>query len=340
MLVVFPILGCIITVVSIFSLAFITRRLKEMEGRLSDLQTDQYPHGYLDVQATTMVEHDLKLYRRLRIASIIGLFGFLACAPLFYYELDPGEVAVVRNFGGSLAGSTQEPGLKLKAPWQEVIKYDVRNNTISFIKDASENYVGGKATGPQITVNDSGGASANVDIQVQYSIKPEIAQELYTRYGSQSTFVSQIVASTVRSKAREVAGGITTINLLTNRGEFSAALTKELEHAWEDDGVTVENVMIQEVRYPEAITSRYAEAQAAEVAKAKAQNDQETAKVEAETKLIEAEGEAAANAALTQSLSDAVLMERYINALKDIGQNGNLVVVPEGSMPMLNLPAQ
>lgn len=80
---------------------------------------------------------------------------------------------------------------------------------------------------------------------------------------------------------------------------------------------------------------RYNEAQAAEVAKQKAQNEQETAKVEAETKKIEAQGEADANAVLANSLNDQVLQQHYIDALKNIGKDGNLVVVPEGSQPIV-----
>ena len=42
-----------------------------------------------------------------------------------------------------------------------------------------------------------------------------------------------------------------------------------------------------------------------------------------------------ANAIMTQSLTPEVLEQRYIDALKSIGKNGNLVVVPEGSQPIV-----
>ena len=92
---------------------------------------------------------------------------------------------------------------------------------------------------------------------------------------------------------------------------------------------------MQDIRYAKSITEAYADAQSAEVAKQKALNAQETAKVEAETKKIEAQGEADANAIMTQSLTPEVLQQRYIDALKSIGKNGNLVVVPEGSQPIV-----
>lgn len=265
------------------------------------------------------------------------VLGVLLTLPSLMYFQDPGEVAVIRNLGGSLAGSTDDAGIHPKAPWQDVIKYDVRNNTISFIGDSEEDYTGGQALGPHITINDKGGASADMDVQVQYSLRSDAALDLYARYGTQENFVRQIVAVGTRAYSRDVAGNIDTIDILTSRGDFSQALKEALDKAWEDDGVIVENVSVQDIRYPETIRSRYAEAQAAEIAKAKAENEQKAAEVEAETKRIAAEGEANANRALAESLNDQVLLSRYIDALKEIGANGNLIVVPEGSMPMVNV---
>lgn len=55
----------------------------------------------------------------------------------------------------------------------------------------------------------------------------------------------------------------------------------------------------------------------------------------AETQKIQAQGEADANHILSESLTDQVIQQNYIEALKEIGQNGNLVVVPEGSTPLV-----
>ena len=71
---------------------------------------------------------------------------------------------------------------------------------------------------------------------------------------------------------------------------------------------------------------------AAEVAKQKAKNEQETAKVEAETKRIKAQGEADANKVLNDSLTDNVLRQHYIDALKNADQ---LIVTPEGSNTLI-----
>ena len=262
--------------------------------------------------------------------------GVLVAATACFYTQDVGDTVVVRNLGGSLAGQTTEAGFHGKLPWQDVISYDTRNNLVNFYGDADYSYDGGSASGPDVTVNDRSGATADIDIQVNYSLDPTAATYLYSEYGTQENFTKNYVANDLRSVAREVSGQFDTITMLTDRSQYTRAVQEKLSEKWEPIGLTVEQVSVQDVRYPDSITSKYAEAQAAEVARQQAENEQETAKVEAETKKVVAQGEADANAILTQSLTPEVIQQRYIDALKEIGQSGNLVVVPEGSTPVVS----
>ena len=253
------------------------------------------------------------------------------------YGQDAGEVIVLRGLGGTLDGYTEEAGFHVKAPWQSTISYDVRNNLINLYKDAEYEYDGGGANGSCVTVNDKGGASCDMDLQVVYSLDGDSAISLYRDYGTQGALTERVILNDVRATAREVAGRYDTITLLTNRGEFTKGLRDALAKRWSDMGLNIEQVSVQDVRYPESIRERYAEAQAAEVAKAKAMNEQETAKVQAETKVIEAQGEADANRVLTESLTPEVIQQHYVDALREIGEKGNLVVVPDGSTPMVSV---
>lgn len=275
--------------------------------------------------------------KRIRgLSSAIALGGVavaaIVAATSCVYSLDVGEVAVVRNFGGSVSGSQSEAGFHAKAPWQSAVKYDTRNNLINFYGDTDYETTGGSEVGKQVSINDKSGASANIDIQVNYSLRPDAAVSLYRNYGSQENFVAKYISNDLRSVTREVAGKYDTITMLTNRGSFTRGAQKALSQKWKGMGLTVEQVSVQDVRYPKEITSAYAAAQAAEVQKQKAANEQETAKVEAETKRIKAQGEADANNALNSSLSDNVLKQKYIDALSNAK---NLTVVPDGSVPMV-----
>lgn len=269
------------------------------------------------------------------VAGIVAIVvGFLITS---LYAQDAGEVIVLRGMGGTLDGYTEEAGFHLKTPFQSTISYDVRNNLISLYRDSPYEYDNGNANGACVTVNDKGGASCDIDLQVVYSLDGDAALNLYRDYGTQSSFTEKTIINDVRAIAREVAGQYDTITMLTNRGEFTRGLRDALAVRWSDMGLNIEQVSVQDVRYKQEIIDSYTNAQAAEVAKAKALNDQETAKVTAETRKINAQGEADANRILTESLTPEVIQQHYIDTLGELGKSGNLVVVPQGSTPMVEV---
>lgn len=263
------------------------------------------------------------------------LIGIALIVPACIYTQDIGEAVVLKNFGGSLAGYTTEAGFHIKAPWQDATSWDIRNRLINFYRDAEYTYDNGSYSGATVTINDSSGTKADCDVQVIYSINPDSVQQLYADYGNQEAYVSSYVSNDVRQTVRDCAGQFTTIQLLTNKEEFANAIMETLGNNWADSGVVVESVQVQDIRYADSITEAYAAAQSAQVEQTAATNRQETARIEAETKVIESQGEADANAILTQSLTPEVLQQNYYDTLREIGNNGNLVVVPTDSQPIV-----
>ena len=254
------------------------------------------------------------------------------------YPQSVGEVVVLKNFGGSLAGHDSEAGFGVKAPWQSIVRYDVRNNILSFMGEAEEEqFEGGSANGSGIIVNDHGGASATIDIQVNYSLDPDAAEDLYVNYGTQENFVKAICAVDIRAVPRQVAGNYDTITILTAREEFTNGIWEALEKKWEPYGLIIEQVVVQHVEYPQSIKDKYSEAQAAEITKQTAENNKKVAEVEAETKVIQAKGEADANKILNESLTPEILQQHYIDALQDISDGGNLIITDGSSSTLLNV---
>ena len=278
------------------------------------------------------------------IGSIVLVVIILATGS--FYTQDIGEVIVLKNWDGALHGQTESPGFHTKSILESCISYNTRNMLINFYGTEEYGYDGGSAKGPEVTINDKSGASADIDIQVVYSLDPSAATELYANYGTQTNYTASYLANDVRSVARKVSGRFDTITMLTDRSQYQAAVQSALTEKWDINGLHVEQVSIQEVRYSEEIIKKYADAQTAEIAKAQALNEQETAKVQAETKkmeaqidaetkVINAQAEADANRILNESLTEHVIQQHYIDALEKIGKNGNLVVVPEGSQPIV-----
>lgn len=251
------------------------------------------------------------------------------------YTQDIGEAIVLRNFGGSLAGYTADAGIHFKAPWQDALDWDIRNRLINFYRDAEYTYDNGSYSGAAVTINDSSGTKADCDVQVIYSINPDAVEQLYADYGTQEAYVSSYVSNDVRQTTRDCAGQFTTIQLLTDKEAFAKSIQDTLSERWAESGVVVESVSVQDIRYADSITDAYAAAQSAQVEQQAATNKQETARIEGDTKVIEAQKEAEANQTLTQSLTDEVLQQQYIEALKSAADNGSLIVVPEGSQPIV-----
>ncbi|MDR2524089.1 MAG: prohibitin family protein [Candidatus Nomurabacteria bacterium] len=251
------------------------------------------------------------------------------------YFQDPGESVVLRHFTGTLSGISSESGAHIKSPFDACVRYDVRNNTVTFVGDGTEDQVhGGTAIGPQITFQDKEGVTGNLDVVVRYSIDPLAVKELYANYLSQENFVTKVVAQDVRSISRQIPGEYGTLALFNSRAEAEQAIFAALEKKWVNQPITLEAVNLQEIRYSEDIKQRYDDAQAARVAVDKAQAEQDAAEIQAETARIAAQGQADANAILTESLSEEILRQRYIDALQ---KGGAIYVVPEGSSPIVGV---
>lgn len=269
------------------------------------------------------------------IAGILLVLALIFFVPSVLFAQGVGEVNVIRNLGGSVAGISADAGFHVKAPWQKTITYDIRNNVLSFMGDSeADQFEGGSANGSAITLNDASGTSCIADVQVNYSLDPQAAQDLYENYGTQENFVKSVCAVDIRAIPREVSGQFDTISILTARGDFTKAVQEALTEKWKAYGLNVEQVSIQNVVYPDSIKTKYAEATAAEIGKTTAENNLEIAKVNAQQKVVEAQGESDANRVLAESLSNEVLTSKYIDMLSNAD---NLTIVPDGSSPLINI---
>jgi regulator of protease activity HflC (stomatin/prohibitin superfamily) len=250
------------------------------------------------------------------------------------YTQDVGEAVVLRSITGELSGQTTSAGLHVKAPWVDTITYDTRNNTISYIGTGETDHTGGSAQGPQITFQDREGVTGHLDLVVRYSIVPDAVSDLYSQFRSQEDFVDRVLENDVRSLSRDVPARYGTLEVFTQRPAIATAVGAALTDRWQRQGVTVEEVSLQEVRYSDEVKTRFDEAQAARIAVERARAEQESARVAAETRTIAAGGEADANRILAESLTEPVLRQRYIEAL---GKAGTVYVVPDGSSPLVQV---
>ncbi len=274
--------------------------------------------------------------------TAIALF-FLALVFLAFssfFRQDVGQANVLRDWTGNIVGTETASGLHPKAPWVDTVTFDVRNQRAVFVSEQEPGQgdnIGGAPDGPQITVQDAEGVTANIDIAIRYSLDPAAVSDIYSAYYNEENLRTRLIFNDIRSVVRSVPGRFDTLEMLTNRNAVQEAILEALEARWADDGIIVEDVALQEIRYGDQVTGAYAAAQEAQINVQTEQAKLEAAKVSAQQKVVQAQAEADANAILAASLTPAILQQRYLDTLKELAAAGNLVIVPEGFSGLVNV---
>ncbi|MBF4592911.1 hypothetical protein ITJ58_03990 [Curtobacterium flaccumfaciens] len=258
------------------------------------------------------------------------------------YAQDTGESKVQVDISGNIVGQTTDSGFHFKAPWATLHTFNIRNQTVTYINavngsDSDNN--GNVRSGPYVTVQDQDGVSSNVSLNLQYSIDAKSVTDIYRSYKTEENFKTQFIGNSVRSVVRQVPNDFTTIELITKRGTVEKAMIQALETRWKGSGVHVDNFALQEITPPKSVIDAYATAQQAQIQVTKERALLDAKKVQAQQQVAEAQGQADANEVLNEHpLSDAALKQREIEALKSAGDNGSLIVVPQGTDNILSLP--
>lgn len=275
------------------------------------------------------------------VSAALGLLTVVFLSFTMIYAQDPGEAKVLKNWSGAIEGQDTTEGFAIKAPWVDAIDYDIRNQQAVYVANGEGDYNGRKADGPQITIQDKDGVSANVDVVIRYSIRADKVGDVYREFGQQTVFRDRLINQDIRSVVRNAPSGYSTIEVLTKRGQIEKTIATDLAARWESQGVQVESVALQEIRYPDDVKQRYADAQNARTEIVKAQAELEAAQISAQQKVVQAQAEADANTKLAASLTDPILRQRYLDTLKELAKAGNLVVVPaDGGNQIINIPAK
>ena len=254
------------------------------------------------------------------IGAVVLVLALVAGGATLWFSTavsnDEGQAQVLKSWTGEVEGTITEAGLSFKKPWQKALTYDIRNQQVIFASSKGEPTA--NANGPQITVQDREGVSANIDISVRYSIDPAEVAPIYKKYGLPEAFVSKFIENDIRAAVRTVPANYSTLELLNKRADVEKEITSYLEQRWEKAGVRAESVSLQEIRYPEDVQQRFAEAQNARTEVEKANAELEANKVKAES-----------NRVLAESLTATNLEQLKWETLEKMAKHGNTIVVPE-----------
>lgn len=269
-------------------------------------------------------------------AAVLGvLFTIFAST----FSVDTGSSVVLKDWTGVVQeDAVTSAGIHTKAPWQDDIAWNIKNQDVTFTGDGTTSHNGQQVAGAEITVIDKDGISANLDIQVLFSIEASKVVDLTKGYTNQDDFEIKVVENDVKAVPRDVASTYTTVEMFEDRAGLKADITEALQTAWEKKGVIVDNVNIHGIRYPEDVQQRFKDAQNAQTDLLKAETDAQTAKTkadgEAQAEIARAQGEAEANRLLSESLTPQVLQQRWIDALS----KSSTIIVPQDFTSLGQIP--
>lgn len=272
------------------------------------------------------------------IGGLVGVLlggGLLIMSSIYTQEV--GEALVVKNADGTIAREDTTAGLDLKFPWQDTVSFDIKGQQALFKGNGQGTSEGEKVDRPEVTVTTGDKVPSNVDIAVRYSIQPDKVSEIYTVYKTEDNLFQRLISQDITAVVKDSAGAFTVDTLLSDRAQYSKAIEDNLKTRWAGNGIIVESVALQTVRPPQSIIDRINASQVAQQALVQSQADTKVKEEQARQRVIEAQGIADANRVTNESLTDKILQNKYIDALANAK---GLVVVPNGSTPMVQIPGQ
>lgn len=277
------------------------------------------------------------LSARLAIAQWVGLtLGMLVLLASMAVIVPPGQAGVQVLFG-KVNPEPLPSGLHFINPFAQVVEMEVRtrNYTMSTVGDEGQ-----RRGDDSISVISSDGLTVKLDATVFYSLQQARLPEIYRTIGPDVE--ERIVRSEIRASLRDAAAALTATELYTSKRQaFVDQVSKTLKASFEARGISLEQMLLRNVILPDQITKAINDKISADQDAQKMMFVLQKEKQEAERKRIEAEGQARAQQIVSQSLTPQIIEYQRIQALRDIGAKGNLIITPMGgATPMIQVPAR
>ncbi len=268
----------------------------------------------------------------LLLVVIIVLFVLLlqfAGVGSFFTIVESGTVRVSKTFG-SISDVEMYPGFHLKLPITSTITFDTRTLEYTMSVNANNSTTGEADTLSALTFE---GLSIELDLSVLYRLIPDKASDVYTNIGTD--YQEKVIRPLIRGVIREEISKFKAKDVYSEKREAVLAdISGKLSEEMEKRGFVLENILIRHIQLPPDLEQSISAKLTAEQESQRYEFLLEQAEKEAERKRIEAEGQAAAQKIISESLTDRYLYYEYIKDLKDRAGTIYVPVNPQTGMPM------
>lgn len=278
------------------------------------------------------VNNSNRVAKRMGILTVIAAVLIIAAviALACVTTVPTGHTGVVTTFG-SVEDYTFDAGVHMKLPWQKVVMMDnrIQKQTVNlscFSSDIQE---------------------VSMVFTVNYQINKANAQVIYSTIGI--SYYDTVITPCITEATKVVTAKYSAEALVGERTDLAAQIEEELTASLKKYNIEIVSTSIEDMDFTDAFTNAVEEKQVAEQNRLRAQTEAETAKIEAEAaaeverikaqaeadaELIRAEAEAEANRLISESLTEEVLENKFIDnwdgqlPLVNGGSNGNLLNIP------------
>ena len=246
----------------------------------------------------------------------------IVCCAICIEKIPVGYEGVVYSMNGGVQEQTLKQGWHLVSPTKHVKKFTVSNEQLVLSKDKRD----GSEEDDSFSVSTADNANIDISFQMTYKFIPEKIVSTYKNFKGMdgSDIVNQRVKTVLKSKISEVTTNHTMMDIYSgDRATINHKITEYLNEEFGNAyGIHVIDASIIDVhpdaKLQETIDNRVTAMQKKQQAEAeqetiKVQNNTKIlqAKADAEAKKIAAEGEAEANRIISASLTDEVLKQMY-----------------------------
>ena len=267
------------------------------------------------------------------------IFGY-SCT----YKVDPGYAGVIYSMDGGIETETLGQGFHVVAPWKKVIEYPVSTETVYYTKNNDD---GDEKKDNSINVNTKDGKQVNVSVTYAYHMDEVQLPSVFEKFRGQKSEV--IEAGYMKNEMYQAINEITSQYSLMElvgdkRPQINEAILDKFRNSLEPYGIVIETFNLSDVVPDEqtkeaiqAVVNAQNALEKAKVEKEQAEVDAEKARVaakgKADAELIEAEGTAAANAKLQESLTPLIVEQRKLDKWDGklpgiVAGNSNLLIQP------------
>lgn len=263
------------------------------------------------------------------ILALVIIVGIICCA-LCLERIPTGYVGVVYSMSGGVQDEILTQGFHLVAPTKHVKEFTVGNEQLVLSQDERD----GSETDESFLVSTADNANISISFQMSYRFKQDEVNNTYKKFRGMDgeQIVNSRVRTVLKAKISEVTTDYTMMDIYSgDRGKINDELTEFLNNELgEEFGIEVMDASIIDVHPDAQLQKTINDRVTAMQKKQQAEAEQETIKVqnqtrlleaqaEADAKKIEAEGEAEANRIIAASITDGLLKKMEMEARMEHG---------------------